>query len=130
MKHKEHFLAYPHVLLEEDFKKLCKEKGYEVIDISYHHNCEEDIMWKLRNNISPVSLSVRLSPDLIVYKDNDSKFYELKTGNASDIIRMEAYQLMLNQIREVHFKTPCVYVYRGKFSNNKMVACHCTDISP
>jgi len=130
MDSKEHYLAYPHVIFENDFKRLCEDKGYNVIDISYHHNCEQSTMWKLRNNISPVSLSIRLSPDLIVYKGNDSKFYELKTGNAKDIMRMEAYQLMLNQIRETHFKTPCIYVYRGKFSNYKMIACHSTDIVP
>ena len=87
-------------------------------------------MWHLRNNSSLVSLSVRLSPDLIVYKRDDTKFFELKTGKSKDIIRMEAYQLMLNQIREVHFHTPCIYVYCGNMSDNKMIACPSSKIIP
>ena len=113
----EHYLASPHVMFEIDFKRLCEEHGYKVIDISYHHNFQEETMKYLRNNSSPVSLSVRLSPDLIVSKGNDTKFYELKTSLSKDIMRMEAYQLMLNQIREVHFKTPCIYAYKGRLSN-------------
>ena len=81
-------------------------------------------------NSSPASLSIRLSPDLIVSKGNDTKFYELKTGKARDIIRMEAYQLMLNQIREIYFHTPCIYVYRGEKSKGQIISCHAKDIIP
>ncbi len=45
-------------------------------------------------------------------------------------MRLEAYQLMLNKIREVDFLTPCIYVYRGAFSNGQMIACHAKDIRP
>lgn len=113
----EHPLANEHLIFEKDFERLCKDRGYTITDISYHHNYLQESMNKLRNNPSPVSLSIRLMPDLIVSKGNDTKFYELKTGRAKDIMRMEAYQLMCNQIREIHFHTPCIYVYRGAFSN-------------
>ena len=45
-------------------------------------------------------------------------------------MRLEAYQLMLNQIRETHFHTPCIYIYRGAFSNGQMICCHAKDIIP
>lgn len=79
-KYKEHFLAYPHIEFEENFKKICEEKGYKLTDISYHHNYKDETMGDLRINTSPVSLSIRLVPDFIVSKDGDTKFYELKTG--------------------------------------------------
>lgn len=126
----EHPLANEHIILEKDFENLCKERGYTITDISYHHNYLQESMNNLRNNPSPVSLSIRLMPDLIVSKGNDTKFYELKTGRAKDIMRMEAYQLMCNQIREIHFHTPCIYVYRGAFSNGQTIACHSKDIVP
>lgn len=126
----EHPLASEHLMFEKDFRTLCKEKGYKVIDISYHHNFPNSTLTNLRIDFSPVSLSIRLCPDLIVSKRGDTKFYELKTGRARDIIRLEAYQLMLNQIREIHFYAPCIYVYRGAFSSGHMIACHAKDIIP
>ena len=126
----EHPLASEHLILEKDFKKLCEERGYSITDISYHHNFQKESIYSLQNNPSPVSLSIRLTPDLIVSKDGDTKFYELKTGRAKDIMRLEAYQLMCNQIREIYFHAPCIYVYSGAFSNGQIIACHAKDIRP
>ena len=126
----EHPLAYKHIDLEKEFTSICNDKGYKVIDISYHHNYPEGTMNILRNNISPTSLSIRLSPDLIISKGDDTLFCELKTGYSTDIMRMEAYQLMLNQIRETQFCTPCLYVYKGAISNNELIACNAKDIIP
>lgn len=126
----EHPLANEHVILEKDFENLCREKGYTITDISYHHNFPQETIRDLKNNPSPVSLSIRLTPDLIVSKDDDTKFYELKTGNFEDVIKVEAYQLMLNQIRENCFCTECIYVYRGTLTNGDIIACHAKDIVP
>ncbi len=126
----EHPLAYKHVDLERDFTDICNKSGYKVIDISYHHNYPPQVTNSLRINSSPVALSIRLSPDLIISKDSDTIFCELKTGYSNDIMRMEAYQLMLNQIRETSFCTPCLYVYRGAISNNELICCNAKDIVP
>ena len=65
---------------------------------------------------------------MMVSNGNSTIFCELKTGRSSDIMRMEAYQLMLNQIREKHFCTPVLYFYRGVVSNNKIIFCNASDI--
>lgn len=126
----EHPLAYPHLELEKDFSLMCEEHGYKVVDLSYHHQYDSSTKGKLRGDFSPASLSVRLSPDILVQKENTSTFYELKTGNSEDIIKVEAYQLMLNQIRENCFCTECIYVYRGVLTNGDIIACHAKDIVP
>ena len=53
----------------------------------------------LRRCDAPASLSIRLNPDLLVIKDGQAVLYELKTGNRDDKVYLEAYQLMINQIR-------------------------------
>jgi len=53
---------------------------------------------------------------------------ELKTGKNKDVLRVEAYQLMVNQVGEKLLHVPCLYVYRGKISDGEMVACYSKDI--
>ena len=65
---------------------------------------------------------------MMVSKDNDTFFVELKTGNAKDIMRVEAYQLMLNMIREQYFCTPVFYIYRGRKTNGETLYCNAKDI--
>ena len=88
--------AYGHVNLENAFTSICEKMGYKVVDLSYHHNYQTKVIYALRKDSSPTSLSVRLSPDMMVSKDGNTFFVELKTGNSDDIIRVEAYQLMCN----------------------------------
>jgi len=126
----EHPLAYSHLSLEKDFTSLCERFGYRVTDLSYHHNYDTKVIYALRKNPSPVSLSIRLSPDMMISKDGETMFVELKTGRSDDIIRLEAYQLLCNQIREKYFHTPCLYVYRGRYTNGDIISCHAKDIIP
>ena len=109
---------------------MCEERGYKVVDLSYHHQYDSLTKGQLRSDFSPASLSVRLSPDILISKNNKSVFYELKTGTSEEVIKMEAYQLMLNQIRENHFGTECVYVYRGALTHGDIIACRAKDIIP
>lgn len=120
----EHILAYPHVDFENDFTSILINNGFKVTDLSYHHNYKQETMNDLRSNQSPVSLSVRLAPDMMVSKKGKTCFCELKTGRSRDIIRVEAYQLMLNKIREEHFATPVFYFYRGVASDNNIIFCN------
>lgn len=121
-------IAQDHVNLEHEFTKLCLHNGYKVADLSYHHNLPEHTIRTLRSANDNASLSVRLSPDLFITKNGKSMLCELKTGKNKDILRVEAYQLMLNQIGERYLKIPCLYVYCGKITDNRIVACHCSDI--
>lgn len=126
----EHILAKPHCYFERDFISLCKESGYKVTDLSYHHNYKPEVMASLRADCSPASLSIRLSPDMMVSKGDKTFFVELKTGNHEDKIQVEAYQLMLNQIREKYSCVPCLYVYRGDYTHDDTIACYASDIVP
>lgn len=112
--------------MEKEFTDLCSKYGYEVIDLSYHHNYSDEKAEVLRRDFSPASLSVRLSPDMMIQKSSDglykSSFVELKTGNSRNI-QMEAFQLLQNKTLEKTLRTPCIYVYRGKVSNGEMIAC-------
>lgn len=122
-------IASKHLVFEKDFTELCKQKGYSVIDLSYHHNYDLSTANRLRRDSSPACLSVRVSPDILVLRKNkESQYYELKTGNAKNVIHLEAYQLMCNQVRETGMRTPCIYVYRDALSDYKMIACHAKDI--
>lgn len=124
-------IANKHLQMEKEFALLCKEKGYEVIDLSYHHNYSDETAEALRRDYSPASLSVRVSPDLLIQKESGglykSSFVELKTGNSS-VMQAEAFQLLQNKVLEKNLKTPCLYIYRGKLSNGKMIACNAEDI--
>jgi len=117
--------------MEKDFTSLCKEKGYDVIDLSYHHNYSDEAAEALRRDFSPASMSVRVSPDMLIQKSRDglykSSFVELKTGNSS-VMQMEAFQLLQNKVLQKTIKTPCLYVYRGKLSDDEMIACYAEDI--
>lgn len=126
----EHPLAYPHIDLEKEFAQMCTECGYKVIDLSYHHQYDSTTKRQLRGDFSPASLSIRLSPDILVSNKEKSVFYELKTGNSENSIKVEAYQLMLNQIRENCFCVDCIYVYKGAFTNGDIIGCHARDIVP
>lgn len=112
--------------MEKEFSEYCKGKGYEVIDLSYHHNCDDETAGALRKDFSPASLAVRVSPDMLIQKSvggvYKSSFVELKTGN-SKVMQMEAYQLLHNKVMEKNLKTPCIYIYRGKVSDYNMIAC-------
>lgn len=92
-------IAYKHTHLETSFVRLCEDRGYDVVDLSYHHNYPESSCDILRKCDTPASLSVRLTPDLFVTKDGGGALYELKTGNRQDKVYLEAYQLMMNQIK-------------------------------
>lgn len=124
-------IANKHLCMEKDFIILCKEKGYEVIDLSYHHNYNDEAAGALRRDFSPASMSIRVSPDMLIQKPVDgfykSSFVELKTGNSS-VMQMEAFQLLQNKVLEKTLKSPCLYVYRGKLSKDKMIACYAKDI--
>ena len=124
----EHILAYPHVDFERDLTSTFTKNGFKVTDLSYHHNYKQETMNDLRSNPSPVSLSVRLSPDMMISKKDKTCFCELKTGRSKDIIRLEAYQLMLNKIREQYFATPVFYFYRGVASDYNIIFCHASSI--
>ena len=121
-------IASKHVVFEKDFGKYCDERGYALIDTSYHHNFGDETAAKLRRDSSPASLSIRLAPDLMVQKLKDptfnSFFVELKTGNTKKVIQCEAYQLLRNKVCEKYLRTPCLYIYRGGLSKNEMIACH------
>ena len=121
-------IAYKHTHLERAFTQLCEDRGYEVVDVSYHHNFPEDSCDMLRKCDAPASLSIRLNPDLLVIKDGQATLYELKTGNRDDKVYLEAYQLMINQIRQTCLNVPCIYVYRGVITDWNMVACPVADI--
>lgn len=103
-----------------------------MIDLSYHHNCDDGTAASLRKDFSPASLSVRVSPDMLIQRNEGglykSCFVELKTGNTKNLIQMEAFQLLQNKVLEKNLKTPCLYVYRGKVSENEMIACYAEDI--
>lgn len=90
------YIAQDHINLEHDFAELCLRHGYKVADLSYHHNLPYHTKEILRSSNTHASLSVRLSPDIIIVKDGQSLLCELKTGNNKNILRVEAYQLMLN----------------------------------
>ena len=125
-------IASPHLRMEKEFEALCKSKGLELVDLSYHHNFGDKPAEMLRRDFSPSSLAVRLSPDLLVQKKKDpsyhSFFAELKTGSKKDCIQAEAYQLLQNKVRERYMGTPCLYVYTGASTDYKMVACWSGDI--
>lgn len=117
-------IANKHLLFEKDFERFCEERGYELVDLSYHHNFKDENASKLRRDFSPASLSIRLNPDLLVQKKHTNSFFvELKTGNCKNVIQVEAYQLLQNKVKEKYLKTTCLYIYRGELSNNKMIAC-------
>lgn len=122
------YLAWNHCSFEHEFESLCKDKGYVVVDLSYHHNYKEEVMRELRKDSSPTSLSVRLAPDMMISKEGKTIFCELKTGRSKDIMRVEAYQLMCNIIKERFLFTPCLYIYRGGFSDNRVIACYSSNI--
>lgn len=120
-------IASKHVQMEKDFLMFCNQKGFEVADLSYHHNFDDGTAETLRRDFSPSSLSVRTKPDLLIQKSCDGKyksiFVELKTGNSRNV-QMEAFQLLQNKIIERGIKAYCLYVYRGKLSGGKMLACY------
>ena len=123
-------IAQKHAQMEREFANLCKRRGYEIIDLSYHHNFKDDVANQLRRDFSPVSLAVRVSPDMMVQKEENGMyrtiFVELKTGN-SKTMQMEAFQLLQNKILEKNLKAPCLYVYRGRSSDGKIIACFAKD---
>lgn len=125
-------IASEHVRFEKDFSQYCRERGYELLDLSYHHNYGDSIASSLRRDHSPASLSIRLSPDLMVQKLKEpafnSFFVELKTGNTKKVIQCEAYQLLRNKVCEKYLRTPCIYIYRGGLSKNEMIACHANNV--
>lgn len=124
----EHILAYPHIDFENDLTSILTKNGFKVTDLSYHHNYKPQTMSHLRSDTSPVSLSVRLAPDMMISKDDETIFCELKTGRSKDIIRLEAYQFMCNRIREEYFCTPVLYLYRGVASDGKIIGCYASQI--
>ena len=71
------YLAWNHCSFEHEFESLCKDKGYVVVDLSYHHNYKEEVMRELRKDFSPTSLSVRLAPDMMISKEGKTIFCEL-----------------------------------------------------
>lgn len=125
-------IAGKHLVMEQDFQQLCNKTGYTIIDLSYHHNADGKTANELRRDSSPVSLSVRLTPDMMIQRKNkdryDSSYVELKTGNNKRVIQMEAYQLLQNKVLEKYAKASCLYVYRGALSNNEMIACHANKV--
>ena len=96
----EHPLARDHTAFEEEFRKLGKKNGLDIVDMSYHHLYPNRIKDKLRKSATPVSLLVRTSPDFIDL--NTGSYYELKTGRHTDRLNLEAYPLMCNQLRSKH----------------------------
>ena len=128
MGEKEVSIAQDHVNLEHEFTKLCLQKGYSVADLSYHHTLPMHTKKILRDCNAYASLSVRLSPDLFITNGDKSILCELKTGNNKSLLRVEAYQLMMNRIKECYLQIPCLYIYCGKISDNQMIACYCSDI--
>ena len=125
-------IAEKHSEMESEFTQICKEKGYDVIDLSYHINFEEGKANMLRRDFSPASVSFRVSPDMLIQKMRDgvfkSAYVELKTGNRKGAIQMEAFQLLHNKVLEKNLRTPCIYVYKGTASGGKMMACYSSEI--
>lgn len=117
MDEKEVYIAQDHVNLEHEFTKLCLQRGYKVADLSYHHNLPMHTKKILRECNDHASLSVRLSPDICITKEGKSTLCELKTGKNKDTLRVEAYQLMANQIKEKYLDIPCLYVYCGRITD-------------
>jgi hypothetical protein len=113
--------------MEKDFMSLCNERGYTVVDLSYHHNFSDEAAASLRRDFSPSAMSVRVSPDLLIQKQINGSwkgsFVELKTGN-SKVIQMEAFQLLQNKIQSKYLDSKCLYVYRGMVSGGEMIACY------
>ena len=118
MDEKEVYIAQDHINLEHEFTKLCLHKGYKVADLSYHHTLPLHTKKILRECSDHASLSIRLSPDICITKDGKSTLCELKTGNNKNVLRVEAYQLMVNQVGENYLQIPCLYVYCGKITDN------------
>ena len=36
-------IAKKHVEMEKEFSAICKRRGYEIIDLSYHHNYSDAV---------------------------------------------------------------------------------------
>ena len=122
----EHPLAHRHNEFEKEFVEMSKKNGLDIVDMSYHHLYPDLVKGKLRNNITPVSLLVRTSPDFIDLKEGT--YYELKTGTNQERLNLEAYPLMCNRIRSKYLGIPCFYIYKGTITDNEMVLCNCEQI--
>lgn len=115
----EHPFARNHVEFEKEFVELANKKGLDMMDMSYHHLYPDLVKGQLRNNNSPLSLLIRTTPDFICL--TDGSYYELKTGTNTKHLNVEAYPFMANRIRYKELGIPCVYVYKGAITDNKIV---------
>jgi hypothetical protein len=123
-------IAYPHVAKEKELIEFFKSRGYNCIDISYHHNLPKDSCNQLRKSDTPTSLMYRTMPDFLVCTPSTSFYAELKVGSSTRNAYLEAFPLAISRLRETSLGLRCVYVYAGVISQGRMVACYSSDIKP
>ena len=122
-------LSYDHNRIEKFLRHTLEEKGWDCVDIAYHHNLPEVDGDKLKASDTSASLYYRTMPDMIASKTDKSMFVELKCSNGNRMY-LEALPLAMNQSREVNNGVPCLYAYDGPLSGFNLVATWSREIVP
>ena len=122
--------ASGHVSKEQELEDYFRDKGWEFVDLAYHHALSEKDCQVLRSIDSIPSLYYRTMPDYFITNGKDSMLVELKVGNSADRAYIEALPLMINQKRETCLLVPTLYVYAGQITEGNMVASPSISIMP
>lgn len=121
-------IAAGHVMQEKKLTDYLEGAGYRVVDLSYHHNLSDSACGILRCSNTPASIFYRTLPDFFVSKKDNSSFVELKVGQSSKLLYLEAFPFLANRNRQTSLSVPCLYVYAGGITNYNMVAYPVQDI--
>lgn len=99
-----------HNQVENKIKIYLKDRGFVLIDNSYHHNLEAEQENALKSCNSLTAFQYRTEPDYLVI-GNDTCFYlEIKSGEVKDNeICIEAYPFICSKMKQEYLDTDIFY---------------------
>ena len=104
-----------HNKVENKIKTYLKERGFILIDNSYHHNlkAEEEVVLKSCNNLT--AFQYRTEPDYLVVNDNICFYLEIKSGEVkNNEICIEAYPFICSKMKQEYLDTDILYAIYDK----------------